>query len=199
MVLAHGVLRRNVRLDFTDGSKLKQLISIALIELRRFVELCYWSIYFTDHAVEWAHFTANPCQGFQKSLEKPISYCAHRGMFFYANYAMERMEDEPSGIGRKAADSLSNITGTLNAEVHPGKIAGSGGKLPPIDDLSETALKSFSKIQKTVFVNVLILLAAFNRKQFDNLPPMSRAYFDWLVGAELRKAIRANSFGLQDN
>ena len=172
-------------------------ISIAMVELRRFIELCYWSIYFTDHAVEWSHFASDPKQGFQNNLDNPISYCAHRGMHFYSNYAKERMKGEPSGIGLKAIISLRDITGELNEKVHPGSIASAGKKLPPIDDISEAALKSFGKIQKKVFLNVAILMAAFNRNQFNKLPPMHRAYFDWLVGATLRKAIRAGSFGLQ--
>ena len=55
---------------------------------------------------------------------------------------------------------------------------------------------NFNRTQKAVFSNSCILIAAFNRKQFDKLPPMHRAYFDWLVGTKLKKNIRAGAFGI---
>jgi hypothetical protein len=170
--------------------------SIAKVELRRFIELCNWSIYFTDHSVEWSHFASEPKKGFQNSIEKPISYCAHREASFYSNYVLERMKDEPSGIGHQAISSLKNISSELNAVVHPGNIAISRKKIPPVDDISEQMLMNFTRTQKAVFSNSCILIAAFNRKQFNNLPPMHRSYFDWLVGAKLKKTIRAGAFGI---
>lgn len=170
--------------------------SIARVELRRFIELCNWSIYFTDHSVEWTHFASEPKKGFQNNIENPISYCAHREASFYSNYVLERMKDEPSGIGHQAISSLKQISSELNAAVHPGDIAISTQKIPPVDDISEQMLMNFNKTQKTVFSNSCILIAAFNRKQFGKLPPMHRAYFDWLVGTKLKKNIRAGAFGL---
>jgi len=61
---------------------LKQ-ISVAMIELQRFCELVFWSVYFTDHPVEWASFERNPSSGFVRDMNKPISYCAHREITFY--------------------------------------------------------------------------------------------------------------------
>ena len=170
--------------------------SIARVELRRFIELCNWSIYFTDHSVEWTHFVSEPRKGFQNNIEKPISYCAHREASFYSNYVLERMKDEPSGIGRQAISSLKQFSSELNAAVHPGDIAISTRKIPPVDDISEKMLMNFNKTQKAVFSNSCILIAAINRKKFNNLPPMHRSYFDWLVGTKLRKNIRAGAFGL---
>jgi hypothetical protein len=170
--------------------------SVATVELRRFMELCCWSIYFTDHSIEWAHFTSNPNRGFQNNIDNPISYCAHRGVSFYSNYVLELMKGEPSGIAHQAISSLMRISSELNATVHPGSIAILAEKSPPVDNISEQNLIKFNKIQKAVFSNSCILLAAFNRKKFNNLPPMHRSYFDWLVGAKLRKNIRAGAFGL---
>ena len=171
--------------------------SIAMVELRRFMELCYWSIYFTDHSVEWAHFASNPKKSFQNKIDNPISYCAHRDVSFYSNYVLELMKDEPSGIAHKACSSLRQLLPKLNAMVHPGNIAISRRKIPPVDGISEQELSEFSKIQKAVFLNVCVLIAAFNRTQFNKLPPMHRAYFDWLVGTRLKKDIRAGAFGLE--
>ena len=170
--------------------------SIAIVELRRFTELCYWSIYFTDHCVEWEHFNSNPKQGYYNNIDNPISYCARRGMNFYSNYVIELMKKEPSGIAHKAVSSLRQISPELHYSVHPGSLAISRTKTPPVDDNSEQELKKFSKIQKTVFSNVCILLAAYSCTQFNKLPPMYRAYFDWLVGTKTKKYIRSSSFGL---
>lgn len=170
--------------------------SVAMVELRRFIELCNWSIYFTDHPVEWMHFASDPKKGFQSNIENPISYCAHRDASFYSNYVLERMKDESSGIGHQAISSLKQVSFELNAMVHPGDIAISKTMIPPVDAISEQDLMKFNKIQKAVFSNVCILIAAFNRKQFDKLPPMHRAYFDWLIGTKFKKDIRAGTFGL---
>jgi hypothetical protein len=62
--------------------------SVAMVELRRFMELCCWSIYFTDHPIEWAYFTSNPNRSFKNNIDNPISYCAHRGFSFYSNYVL---------------------------------------------------------------------------------------------------------------
>jgi hypothetical protein len=41
-----------------------------------------------------------------------------------------------------------------------------------------------------------IVLAAFFRTKFENLPPVHRAWFDWLVGSNTAKRIRSGKFGL---
>jgi hypothetical protein len=106
------------------------------------------------------------------------------------------MKGEPSGIAHQATSSLIRISSELNASVHPGSIAILTEKTPPVDNISEKKLIIFNNIQKTVFSNGCILIAAFNRKQFNKLPPMYRAYFDWLVGSKLKKNIRSVAFGL---
>ena len=121
---------------------------------------------------------------------------AHRGFSFYSNYVLELMKGETSGIAHQAASSLIRISSELNAAVHPGEIAISTRKIPPVDDISEQMLMNFNKIQKAVFSNGCILIAAFNCKQFNKLPPMNRAYFDWLVGTKLKKNIRSGDFGI---
>lgn len=170
--------------------------SVASLELRRFLELCCWTMYFTDHPVEWSHFVSHPKQAYQNSLEWPISYCARRGLSFYSRYVLELMKAEPSGVGLTAIGRLRQLLEELNAVVHPGTLACSKGKNPPIDDVSEKELRAFGKTQKAVFANACILLAAFNRRRFDKMTPMHRAFFDWLVGPKTSKTIRSGEFGL---
>jgi hypothetical protein len=40
------------------------------------------------------------------------------------------------------------------------------------------------------------VLAAHFRQRFDKLPPVHRAWFDWLVGSKVAKKIRSGPFGL---
>ena len=37
-------------------------------ELRRFVEVVLWSVYFTDHPIEWKSFSDDPTRGFAKAI-----------------------------------------------------------------------------------------------------------------------------------
>jgi len=72
---------------------------VAQAELRRFVELIFWAIYFTDHPVEWKTFVDKTQAGFSRDQRKPIAYAANRELAFYTEYALELMEPEPSGLG----------------------------------------------------------------------------------------------------
>ena len=170
--------------------------SVATIDLRRFLELVFWTIYFTDHPIEWKRFQTKSRKGFSRDIDKPISYCACRPLNFYFNYAHEYMTNEPSGISQKAIQKLQAIKEELNATVHPSYIAKSRSRIPPVDSVSDTLLKEFVRTQRCVFSQASILLAAFNRKKFDLFQPIYRAHFDWLVGSTTRKKIRKGPFGL---
>ncbi|HEX8144760.1 MAG TPA: hypothetical protein VF553_19480 [Pyrinomonadaceae bacterium] len=170
--------------------------SVAQVELRRFVELIAWAVYFTDHPVEWKVFTNQPRTGFAQDMRKPISYAAHRELGFYLEYARELMEPEPSGLGIKAVDNVKQAVRLLNAAVHAGEMAKASGKIPPHDDMSEQSLRGFAKIHRLTFSSCSLLLAAFHRNKFDQLNAVSRASFDWLIGATLRREVRKGPFGL---
>lgn len=170
--------------------------SVASVELRRFLEILFWYMYFAEHPVEWTSFKGTPGKAYGRTLDAPIYYCAHREMAFYVNYALERMESEPSGIAKQAITELRKTQGQLNAVVHPGVMATTTTKTPPFDDLSPADLAKFQIIQRCVFSNGCLVVAAFCRKQFDSLPSMHRAHFDWLIGTSLAKRIRSGPFGL---
>ena len=64
-------------------------LSVATIELRRFVEVLFWVLYFSEHPVEWSSFKRYPNRSYEQDKGDPISYGAHRELGFYINYARE--------------------------------------------------------------------------------------------------------------
>ena len=171
--------------------------SVAKAELRRFLELFFRTIYFTDHAVEWKEFQKQSGTGFARDQHKPISFSAHRELGYYFDYAKELMEGEPSGLGVDSLDRLREINHRLNAVVHPGHLAITKGKAAPFEIPNSKLLREFSKLDRAVFSNSCIILAAYRRTRFDVLNASSKAQFDWLVGAKTRKMIRSGPFGLR--
>ena len=170
--------------------------SLGVVELRRLVELTLWTIYFTDHPIEWRRFVRETGVGFSQDARQPISYAARRELIHYFEYARELMSDEPSGLATNAIDLMKQLTHSLNASVHAGEIARSVTRIPPHEDVSDGLLLKFKKLQQPVLANCCLLLAAFRRQQFDRFTATARAHFDWIVGPKLRRAVRQGPFGL---
>lgn len=171
--------------------------SVATVELRRFVELVCWAIYFSDHRVEWQCFQQEPGAGFSQEGRKPISYAAHRELNYYVEYARELMQAEESGLAVEAVDGIKQASHQLNASVHAGHLAHATLMEAPHEPISDAALRKFSAIQRRVFANCCLLLSAYCRPQFDKLNAAGRAHFDWLVGAKIRRKVRQGPFGLR--
>lgn len=169
--------------------------SIATVELRRFVELICWTVYFSDHPIEWRSFEENP-GGFAQDTRSPISYCAHRELAYYLEYARELMSAEPSKLGVQAVDGIKQVSHDLNASVHAGQVAHATRVTTPHEDIPEPVLRRFGSVQRRVFTNCCLLLTAYCKSQFDQLNAVSRAHFDWLVGSTVRKQVRRGPFGL---
>jgi hypothetical protein len=167
-------------------------------ELRRFIEVTLWTIYFTDHPIEWRAFCQDVGRGYAKDINAPIAYCAFRERLFYSNYAIELFEKEPSGLAQLAAKKLSTVFAELNAFVHPGHVATTTPLRPAWDDVTKKELKQLAMLHRNVCSSACMVLSARFRKQFDRLPPVGRAWFDWLVGSQLAKKLRAGDFGLPD-
>jgi hypothetical protein len=170
--------------------------SVATFELRRFLELTCWTVYFSDHPVEWRSFERDAETGFSRDTRAPISYSAHRELGYYVEYARELMKSEPSGLGIGAVDVIKQVSHELNAAVHAGGLARATVQKPPHEDISGVALRKFGNLQRRVFSSCCILLSAYRRPQFDRLNAAARAHFDWLVGAKIRKRVRQGAFGL---
>lgn len=165
-------------------------------ELRRFMEVVLWCLYFTDHPIEWQSFSQEPRRGFAKDISTPITYCAFRERAFYSNYAEELFKRESSGEAAAAAKELSVNYGELNADVHAAHVAATTSLRPAWDSLSDVQLSSLAKRHRSVCANASIVLAAYFRRRFEKLPPVHRAWFDWLVGSKVAKKIRSDRFGL---
>jgi hypothetical protein len=170
--------------------------SVAYVEMRRLVELALWTVYFTDHRVEWATFKASPETGLSRDVENPIGFCAFREAAFYLNYAKQRMTAEPSGLGKEAVASIRQNQARLNRATHPGDVARAQARVPPFGSSSPQTLEAFAKLQRCVFADICMVMAAFLRKRFDVLPAMHRAHFDWLIGSRRSKQVRSGPFGL---
>jgi hypothetical protein len=170
--------------------------SAADAELRRFTELALWTVYFTDHPIEWRAFNQKTGGGFSQDARRPISYSAYRQLRFYLEYAFELMEQEPSGLGAKALNGVDQALSRLNAAVHAGRLARATNRIPPHDDVTEPALRSFARLHRLTFSNCILLLAAYRRARFDHLNAVARAHFDWLIGPNLKREVRKGPFGL---
>ena len=169
--------------------------SVAHLELRRFLELTFWTVFFTHHPIEWSRFVSKN-GGFGRDMTRPITFAAHRELNSYMDYAREYMESEPSGLALKVIQALESDKKQLNASVHAGDLARNPHHHPAIDTFSDKELKVLGNLQRRIFSHSILLLCAFDVKGFNKLPHVPRAYFDWLMGPSLQKKIRAGSFGL---
>jgi hypothetical protein len=172
------------------------LDTAAIVQLRRFIECAFWLLYFSEHRVEWLEFQSNPGKAIQKDQTKPISYNAHREPSFYRNYARERFDAEPSGLAVEAVNALSAIFGSLSSAAHGASAVRADKLSPPLRKLSEQDQLEFCETYRKVAGSGAILLFAFHRPQFNKLPAVYRAWFDWLVGPSTSKAVKAGPFGL---
>ncbi len=171
--------------------------SVAIVELRRFVELVLWTIYFTDHPIEWHEFRTST-GGFEGDSRKPIAHAAHRGLSHYLGYARELMSREPSGLALRSINALQEASHKLNAAVHAGGLATANKRTPPSDDVSEVSLRKAAKLQRSVFASCCLLLGAYRTARFNSLTASGRAHFDWLIQAKMRREVRSGPFGLPE-
>src|SRR5208337_905110 len=98
--------------------------------------LICWTVYFSDHPVEWRSFATEHGKGFSRDKGKPISFAAHQELGHYVEYARELMHSEPSGLGLQAVDCVRQATHELNASIHAGQMAHAVGMKPPHEDIS---------------------------------------------------------------
>lgn len=172
-------------------------VSLAYVELRRFVELATWYPYFREHPVEWQELQENPERGFTRDADKPIVYCAHREISWYIAYARERFSEEPSGLAKEAIDALFKAHRNLSAHVHAVANTMPGGFLKdPFDSVAPNEIRNFQKIQRRVLSAGCILIAAAKPEKISKLEAVDRAWFDWLVGRASARKIRSEPFGL---
>ena len=168
----------------------------ALVELRRFLEIVFWNIYFHDHPIEWRCFSQDPASGFSREVERPISFCAHRELGFYVNYSQELFSDEPSKIAVEAVVECQSVIRDLNAKVHAAALARTRRRQVKFTVCSYTEAKYLCDKSLKVFSSAALILCAAHRKRFDRFGPVARAYFDLLIGPKMAKRVRSGRFGL---
>ncbi len=171
-------------------------MSSARIEIRRLTEMTFWVVYFSDHAVEFQCFEKSPSSGISSNPDLPIEFASRREPSFYRKYAKELFRNEPSGLACEAVDTLSASYSILSESAHAGVLVRSGKFASVLDKISNSRMETFSTIHKRVCAAVCMVLAAFSSARFDRLPPVYRAWFDWLIGREAAKRLRSQRFGL---
>ena len=169
----------------------------AVVELRRIIELTFWSVFFTEHPREWARFQDLSSHAFVHPDAEPLTAAACREPSFYRKYARDLLQSEPSGLAVSAVDRLGVEYGNISEVVHPAKLT-SGPRVPPVFELPEEGqMQALGKQFRAVCRDVSIVLAAVTRRRFDNLGPVQRAWFDWLLGSAKAKRLRSGPFGLE--
>ena len=202
-----GLATANLRPGFSAARSIVKRIpllvavgqgSIAKDELRRFLELALWNVYFSDHPIEWLSFLKQADGGFSRDQGKPISYAAHRELNWYLSYCQELMAEEPSGVAKAALDEIGSVKSTLNTGVHAAHLVKgrSAAHRAPYDEVSVKELASFNNLQGQVLGCSCIVLAAWNTKKFNRFTAVQRACFDKLIKPVLRRRIRQGPFGL---
>ena len=187
---AHRTVVRRSLAAFSLGQP-----GLSRLALRQAIELTFWTIYFSDHSVEWVSFEGNPSLS-RGEPTSPIKHAAHREPAFYRAYARELFESESSGIASGSVEALSRDYGVLSVEIHPTSIGISRRLGPAIEDQSARQLAAFRKIHREVCAFICIALAALTTSRFNAFPPVHRAWFDWLIGPRKAKEIRSGPFGL---
>jgi hypothetical protein len=171
-------------------------LAAAEVELRRYLELFLWCIYFSDHSREWAEFQSGTDKGFSRDQRSPIAFAARRELAFYLDYAKELMLAEPSELGTEAVREITVAVHRLNSAVHPGKLANPPSSLIAFEDVTKEQLVSFGRLQKAVFWSTCIVLSAFKVARFNALPAGPRGHLDWLLPVNQRRRLRGGPFGL---
>lgn len=169
--------------------------SLARVDLRRFIELVTWYAYFSEHPIEWMEFQSNPKTGFVRTLETPISYCAHRERLFYTNYVKERFGFDSSRLVVNANENLNKAYAELSFDVHAASHALKSTSFGSVLEIkSDDHDRDLQKIAKSVMASGCLVVAAVRPSKIHGLGPVERGWFDWLIGKEEAKKIRAGKF-----
>ena len=171
-------------------------VSLCYVELRRFVDVVAWYPYFREHPVEWEEFQRNPTTAYVRETDRPIAFSAHREVGWFFGYIRERFASEASGLVVEATDQISTPFGELSSHVHAAVGGTTGDLASPLDTVSPTILKAFQKTQRKILAAGTLIISGSRPNSLDLLPAVERAYFDWLIGSEWAKHIKAGPFGI---
>ena len=161
---AHRTVVRRSLAAFSLGQP-----GLSRLALRQAIELTFWTIYFSEHSVEWVSFEGNPSLS-RGEPTSPIRHAAHREPAFYRAYARELFESESSRhylrLGGSAVSRLWSPVGGDSPNKHRYK-----PRLgPAIEDQSARQLAAFRKIHREVCASICIALAALTTSRFKRVP-----------------------------
>ena len=174
-------------------------VSLAYVELRRFLEVVIWFPYFREHGLEWEEFLRTPLIGAIRDPEKPIAQAAHQGVGWYLAYSKERFSRESSGLAAGAVEALSRLYPKLCAHVHAAYGATRGDLSKPFDNCSSSAIGVFARLQRETLAAGCLTVAAARPDGMARLDAVERAWLDWLIGTARSKKLRSTAFGHFDH
>ena len=163
-------------------------------DVRRFLELIIWYVYFVDHPIEWQVFLEQPT-GYTRADDRPILYCARRNFQWYMDYARERFSKDASLACGPAIESLANGWKDCSRFVHAGVREKGSDLQPPFEMPTQATVRQFQSQCRDAFASGCLLLSAVYPPQLSSLTAVDRAWFDWLVGPTASKAIRSGEVG----
>ena len=170
-------------------------VQLGYVELRRLIEVITFYPYFFEHPVEWSEFSENPGEGYGTDRDKPISWCAHRELRWYANYARERYRHDKSGLTTYAIDTNSACYLELSKYVHAALDHLTKKPLTEaFDSIDGASLERFASMQRKVYCSALILAVAPKPEGIGTLNAIERDWFDWLLGNARQMKIRGGEF-----
>lgn len=167
-------------------------MSMAYVDLRRFVDLIVWSVYFMDHPVEFRTFATDPGRGFARPEDGPIAFCARRETRWYLDYCRDLFRSGAHAELPRAAERLSSAHARCSSFVHPVRDSLPGGSLgnamgfPDNQEIAE-----FAKTQRAVLSASVLFFAALRPKAVSKLDAIERGWYDFLVGKEMAAATTA--------
>jgi len=169
-------------------------ISLARMEVRRFVESASRFPYFLEHPVEWNRVLSDPEVGTARDDNDPIGWCAARDQRWYVNYIKMRFTDK-SGLIKTSIDAYLRLYKELSTDIHVTKDASQHLQIADAIDVPKpNELKEFRESQRAAYKAGLITALAATPKQLNKLTAIERSWFDWLLGAADSKAVSGGAF-----
>ena len=169
-------------------------MSIARMEVRRFIESTVRYPYFVEHPVEWSRVLSEPEVGTVKDESDPIGWCAARDQKWYVNYIKVRFPDG-SGLVKESIDSYLRLYKEMSTDIHVTKDASLNLKITDAIEMPKPAvLKDFREKQRAAYKAGLVTALAVNPKKLNKLTAIERSWFNWLLGATDAKAILGGAF-----
>jgi hypothetical protein len=169
-------------------------ISLARIELRRFLESVSRYPYFYEHPVEWQRVLSDPEVGTLKDDSDPIGWCAARDQKWYVNYIRVRFPDK-SGLISSSLEVYNRLYRDMSSHVHVTKESAVKFRIADVvEEPAPTELRKFRESQRMVYAAGLITSLAVKPSMLNKLTAVERSWLDWLLGSANSKAIAGGSF-----